>query len=141
MPLNLGAFSASGSTVDVNVAGVLTIEHLNAPNANVTITTTDDVLDADELPSATQPDATANITARNLTIDVTTNRGTVGTASNPLEINTSGPNNGQLDINSSLGIWVAETDGDLRVGAVDSSAGSVTLWADGSILDLSLIHI
>jgi len=75
------------------------------------------------------------IQARN--ISLTAGTGVVGAAGAVIRTDLTDGVAGKLDTASAGSVFVTETSGDLRLGAVSSNAGDVTLVAAGAILDFA----
>jgi len=105
------------------VVGDFNAGDISAPDGNVDITATGSIFDR------LNTDA-PNITAINVNLLAL---GGIGELTNPLETDLVGS---RLDATADGDIFLTEVNGDMEVGLITSTAGDVTLVADGSILDV-----
>src|SRR5262249_61352403 len=117
-------------------AGDLRVGTITSTASDVTLTApTGSILDAvgDANESVSYTGVVADVNGNNLTL--TSVPGTIGTASNPLEINSSYSAPGLLTATALHSAYLTETAGDLNLAQVLSRTGDVTLIArSGSIV-------
>jgi hypothetical protein len=118
--------AGSGDVVLTAVAGDLSIGSISATSGTATLTASGSILDGDN-------DSAADVTAVNILMAA---QGTIGTDSNDLDINSLATGSGQVTATAGQNINMEEKSGDLRVGAIVSTGGNVTLNAQGSIIDV-----
>ncbi|WP_392533892.1 DUF4347 domain-containing protein [Nostoc sp. C117] len=116
-----GSINVTEKTGDLEVGAITSLDD------DVTLTALGSIVDV-------LNDAVSDVTGENITLTAQT--GGIGSSSNFLEIDSSNPNVGDLNATAPQDIFITETNGDLNVDKVTSTAGDVTLTTSkGSILD------
>ncbi len=130
----------AGSVAVVEVAADLRVGAVRSRGSDVTLTAARSILDGDPGDASDDTDPW-DVYGRNITLTATT--GGIGTPADFLEINLANAVGiGLLNATAELGIYLTETDGDLRLGSVVSDSIDRSLPTDvalttrsGSILD------
>ena len=138
------ATSDNVGKIDMTTNGFITISEQNgdlragditSTASDVTLTSPASILDAQDGTGTLGTDPTeTDVTGTNITM--TAHAGTIGLASDPLEIDSSHAAHGDLTATASQSIYVTEAVGDLNLSKVVSQIGDATLITrSGSILD------
>ena len=126
-----------GSVILTEITGDLRVGTITSEFSDVTLTAPDgSIIDAvnDANDAVAYTGTIGDVNGNNITM--TSIPGTIGTASDPLEINSSYSATGDLTATALQGVYIVETHGDLNVAKVLSQTADVTLITrSGSILD------
>ena len=123
--------TSNGPVVVTEARGDLLVGTIRSTTGDVTLTAADTA--ASILDGSGLADGTARVVGTVVTL---TARGTVGTASTPLAIHSSNAGRGRLVAAAPAGVYLTQVGGDLVLGRVAASAGSVSLSTTaGSILN------
>ena len=120
-----GVLNATSGT-DVNIAqtsGDLTVGQVSSTSGAVNLSAAGNIL------NQAASSNTTNVTSTSINL---TAGGSVGVVANPLPVTVG---DGMLNVSAQTGVYVTQTSGNLNVGQVSSTSGTVSLTAPGSILN------
>jgi len=125
--LDITTFTSTAGDITLTVQGETNIGLLKARQGTVKITSQDDIVDRYD-------DAAVDIEA--ISVDLESEEGEIGNASNPFDIDTSyGGVLGTVNALALSTVYLIETVGNMRVDLVRSEEDDVTLIAQASMLD------
>ncbi|MBD2198648.1 MULTISPECIES: DUF4347 domain-containing protein [Calothrix] len=124
--LNVADIVSTAGDVNLDVDGDVKIDPITATSGTVTINADGSIIDALD-------DDNSEINAVSIKL---TAGGAIASAANPFDIDSSNATPGTVTATANGGVYLIETDGDLRVDSIKSQTADVTLLAkNGSILD------
>lgn len=126
--INVGTISSpTGSIALTSSTGNVNLGTVNALAGNTSLTAYGSILDTNKTSASTINSQAVNLTAQH---------GTIGTGSNPLEIDATG----QVSAQALQSAYLTQTTGNFNVNTVTSTTGNVTLAAAAGGLNLGTVN-